>query len=343
MRGIRSVAPETETVCIPMADGGDGTVELFLDAGWQRRTASVHDALGRPLEAHFALEGQRAVVELASASGLALLAPAERDPWRADTRGTGELIRAALDADAREIVVGIGGSATNDAGIGMLRALGARTDPPDALHGIRKIDLSGLDPRLAKTRLLVASDVDNPLCGPSGASAVFSPQKGASREDVARLDAALAQTADAMEAALGRDLRDEPGAGAAGGAGFALLAIGAQIRPGVQIVAELCGLPQALEGAALCFTGEGAIDAQTLHGKTIAGVGRYASRAGVPVVALAGAVDVEAESELGKHGIACAPIAMRPMALEDAMRETETLVSAAAARTMRLLLLAERL
>lgn len=326
-----------------MADGGDGTVDVFLDAGWKRRTASVHDALGRPIEARFALEGTRAVVELASASGLALLAAGERDPWHADTLGTGELIRAALDAGAREIVVGVGGSATNDAGIGMLRALGARTEPTQALHGIRKIDLSGLDSRLAETKLLVASDVDNPLCGPTGASAVFGPQKGASRDDVARLDAALAQTADAMEEELGRDLREEPGAGAAGGAGFALLAIGAKIRAGVEIVADLCGLLKALDGADLCVTGEGAIDAQTLHGKTIAGVGRYASRAGVPVVALAGAIDAEAETDLWKLGIACMPVAARPMSLEDAMRATETLLSAAAARAMRLLLAGERL
>lgn len=326
-----------------MADGGDGTADVFIDAGWQRQTASVHDALGRPVEARFALDGRRAVVELASASGLALLAQGERDPWRTDTRGTGELIRAALDAGAREIVVGVGGSATNDAGIGMLRALGARTDPPDARHGIRSIDLAGLDERLEETRLLVASDVDNPLCGPAGASAVFGPQKGASPDDVRRLDAALAQAADAMQAALGRDLRNEPGAGAAGGAGFALLAIGAQIRPGVEIVAELCGLPNALDGAALCVTGEGAIDAQTLHGKTIAGVGRYASQAGVPIIALAGAVDAGAEADLWKAGIACMAIAPRPMPLEDAMRETEALLSAAAARATRLLLVGERL
>ena len=336
-QGIRSVAPEVEIVCVPMADGGDGTVDLFLDAGWQRKTARVHDALGRLVDARFAVDGERAVVELASASGLALLTADERDPWRADTFGTGELIGAALDAGAREIIVGIGGSATNDAGIGMLRALGARTEPPKALHGISRIDLSGLDRRLAGARLRVASDVDNPLCGPAGASVVFGPQKGASPQDVVRLDAALGQTADAMAAELGRDLRDRPGAGAAGGAGFALMALGAEIRPGVEIVAELCGLPEALDGADLCITGEGAIDEQTLHGKTIAGVGRYALRAGVPVIAFGGSVDPCAEAELWKRGIACLPIAARPMRLEDAMRDAENLLRAAAARAARLL------
>ncbi|MGH7661352.1 MAG: glycerate kinase [Vulcanimicrobiaceae bacterium] len=340
-QGIRRVAPHAEIVSIPMADGGDGTVDVFVDAGWQQQTVGVHDALGRSVEARFALDGGRAVVELASASGLALLAPGERDPWRADTRGTGELIRAALDAGAREIVVGIGGSATNDAGIGMLRALGARTEPPDALHGVRRIDLSTMDARLKETRLTVASDVDNPLCGPAGASRVFGPQKGATPDDVARLDAALAQTADAMAAAIGRDLRDERGAGAAGGAGFALMAIGGKIRPGVDIVAELRGLPKALKGSGLCVTGEGAIDAQTLHGKTISGVGRYASQTGVPVIAFAGAIDAGAETELWKHGIACVSITAGPMRLEDAMRDAETLLTAAAARAVRLLLLEE--
>ncbi|MGH7683096.1 MAG: glycerate kinase, partial [Vulcanimicrobiaceae bacterium] len=226
-------------------------------------------------------------------------------------------------------------------GIGMLRALGARTEPPDALHGVRRIDLSTMDARLKETRLTVASDVDNPLCGPAGASRVFGPQKGATPDDVARLDAALAQTADAMAAAIGRDLRDERGAGAAGGAGFALMAIGGKIRPGVDIVAELRGLPKALKGSGLCVTGEGAIDAQTLHGKTISGVGRYASQTGVPVIAFAGAIDAGAETELWKHGIACVSITAGPMRLEDAMRDAETLLTAAAARAVRLLLLEE--
>src|SRR5579872_2500882 len=265
-----------------MADGGEGTVDLFLDSGARACTANVHDPRGRAITAKFALDGERAIVELASASGLVLEKPAERDPWRADSRGTGELIRAALDAGAKSVVIGIGGSANNDAGIGLLRALGAKTKPADVLHGIESIDLSGVDPRIAHTKLLVASDVDNPLCGPNGASAIFGPQKGAKPRDVPKLDAALAQTADAMARALGRDLRDTPGAGAAGGAGFALLALGAHLRPGVEIVAELAGLPDALAGATLCATGEGSIDAQTLRGKTIAGVARYASQARVP-------------------------------------------------------------
>ena len=320
-----------------MADGGDGTVELFIDAGAERRTACVHDPLGRPIEATFALEGTRAIVEMASASGLVLIKHDERDPWRADSRGTGELILAALDAGAREIVIGIGGSATNDAGIGMLRALGARTTPPDALHGITQIDLAGLDKRLRDVKLLVASDVDNPLCGKSGASAVFGPQKGAKPQDVPKLDAALAESAEAMARALGKDFRDVPGAGAAGGVGFALLALGAELRPGIEIVAQLCGLERVLVGATLCVTGEGAIDAQTLHGKTISGVARYAQRAGVPVVAFGGSIDADAERALWDKGIACAGISAGPMSLEDAMRDTLQLIENATARIARLL------
>lgn len=334
-RGIRSVSPAAEVVLRPMADGGDGTVELFLDSGARACSASVHDPLGRNIIATFALEGERAIVELASASGLVLEKPDERDPWRADSRGTGELIRAALDAGATSIVIGIGGSANNDAGIGLLRALGAKTQPADALHGIERIDLSGLDPRLEKTKLLVASDVDNPLCGPHGASSVFGPQKGAQPHDVPKLDAALAQTADAMQRALGRDLRDVPGAGAAGGAGFALLALGAELRPGVDIIAELCGLAQALEGATLCITGEGSIDAQTLRGKTVFGVARYAAKAHVPVIALGGRIDASAVAALAEVGIVCEPIAPQQMPREEAMRNAVALIEAAAARVAR--------
>lgn len=322
-----------------MADGGDGTVALFVESGARACVARVADPLGRPIGATFALDGERAIVEMASASGLVLLAPEERDPRRADSRGTGELILAALDAGAREIVVGLGGSATNDAGIGMLRALGARTEPAGALHGIASVDFSGVDARLHRTRLQVASDVDNPLCGAAGASAVFGPQKGAKAEDIPRLDAALAQTADAVARALGRDLREVPGAGAAGGAGFALLALGATIRPGIEIIAELRGLAPALEGATLCVTGEGAIDAQTLHGKTVDGVARYAARAGVPVVALGGAVDPAVEPELARRGVVCFPIVTRPVPLADAMREAILLIEAAAARLARAWLL----
>ena len=338
-RGVRSVSPASELVLRPMADGGDGTVELFLDSGAHAHTASVHDPRGRPISARFALDGDRAIVELASASGLVLESPEERDPWRADSRGTGELISAALDAGATSIVIGIGGSANNDAGIGLLRALGAKTVPADALHGIERIDLSGLDPRLRTTRLLVASDVDNPLCGQNGASAMFGPQKGAKPGDVAKLDAALAGTADAMARALGRDLRNVPGAGAAGGVGFALLALGAELRPGVQIVAELCGLPEALRGATLCITGEGSIDAQTLRGKTVFGVARYATQAGVPVIALGGRIDTSVEAELAASGIVCEPILTTPMPLEQAMRDAVALIEAAAARVARTLAL----
>ncbi|MBV8152289.1 MAG: glycerate kinase [Candidatus Eremiobacteraeota bacterium] len=340
-RGIRSILPQCEIVELPMADGGDGTVALFVESGAaEARKARVHDPLGREIDATYALfEGTRAIVELASASGLVLLEPDERDPWHADTRGTGELIRAALDAGAREVIVGLGGSATNDAGIGLLRALGVRTTPPSSVHEIEAVDFSQLDSRLAQTALVVASDVDNPLCGPNGATAVFGPQKGVKPEDVERLDSALARTADAMARALGRDLRDVPGAGAAGGAGFALLALGAKLRPGVEIVAELRGLDRALEGATLCVTGEGAIDAQTLRGKTVAGVGRHAQRCGVPVIAIGGSIERSVEPDLWQEGIAVVPIAMGPAERETLMKDAPALIEAAAARLARSLTL----
>jgi len=220
-----------------------------------------------------------------------------------------------------------------------LRARGARTTPAEGLHAIDAIDLSTVDPRMRATSMLVASDVDNALCGPCGASAVFGPQKGARPEDVARLDAALARTADAIARALGRDLRDVPGAGAAGGVGFALLALGAQIRPGVEIVAELRGLDRALDGASLCLTGEGSIDAQTLHGKTVDGVARHAAARGVPVIAFGGTVEAGVERQLWSRGVACVPTAVGVTTLEEAVRRGRELITASCERVCRALLL----
>jgi glycerate kinase len=306
------------------------------------------------VDATFALEDGLAVIEMAAASGLVLLAPQERDALRASTYGTGELIRAALDLGVRRLVIGIGGSATNDGGAGLLVALGARLLdergmplPPGgaALAALRTIDLSGLDPRLAGAEISVASDVDVPLCGPSGASAIFGPQKGASPEDVRRLDAALAHFADVTARTVsGADHRDDPGAGAAGGLGFALIAfLGARFRPGVELIAELLGLDAALRGADLCLTGEGRIDEQTLRGKTVDGVARLARRYRVPVIAFGGSIDPAAEDELYRRGVVCCiPIVAGPITLETASGEAARLTEDAAARIARFWLAGQR-
>lgn len=302
--GLRVSFPDAEFRLVPMADGGEGTVDAWLNAvrGARRMTAIVQDPLGRPVEAAYAYAPDRAtaVMEMAAASGLPLLSPAERNPLVTSTRGTGELLLHALDLGAREIILGIGGSATNDAGTGLATALGARfldSDgiplPPGggALARLATIDLSGFDPRVRSIRLRAACDVSNPLCGPTGASVVYGPQKGASPADVAALDAALAHLAEGVAAQLGlpADYANTPGAGAAGGLGFGLLAFcRAKLQRGVGIVADSVGLSDKIRGCDLVVTGEGRIDGQTPNGKTPAGVAAVACRLGVPVVAICG-------------------------------------------------------
>ncbi len=291
--GLTAARPGLATVALPVADGGDGTLAAALAAGFQRRAIQVAGPTGRPVAAAIAVRGPVAVVELAAASGLVLL-PDGPDPLRATSRGTGELIRGALDAGCTQIVLGVGGSASTDGGAGLLQALGARlldgagAELPAggaALSRLDRIDLDGLDPRLAGTRVLLASDVDNPLLGPVGAAAIYGPQKGASPADVAVLDAALARWSDVVDpvaAAL-------PGAGAAGGVGYGALAVlGAERRPGIELVLDLIGFHVQLAGAVLVVTGEGSVDEQTLHGKAVAGVADAARAAGVGVVAVCG-------------------------------------------------------
>ncbi len=351
-RGLRRVAGLVEHVtCIPMADGGEGTVDVFLGAGAAAETRVVRGPLGASVNATFALaEHGTAVIEMASASGLLLLAHEERNARDASTYGTGELVRAALDLGAERIVLGIGGSATNDGGAGLLAALGVRfiaaageALPPGgaALARLATIDVSGLDARVARTKIEVACDVDSVLCGPHGASQMFGPQKGASPADVAMLDAALAHFADVTQAAVGRDYRDVPGAGAAGGLGFGLVAyLGASIRPGVDVVAEVRGLRVALAEADICLTGEGRIDDQTLRGKTVHGVARCAREAGIATIAFAGAIDAQVEPLLAESGIACAiPIVDSLMTLDEALRDAGPLLERAATRVGRMLAL----
>jgi glycerate kinase len=309
--GIARVLPEAELLLRPVADGGEGTVAAALRAGYRPWTAHVSGPDGHPVEATIALLAGTAVVELATAAGLGLSPPA---PLTATTRGVGELIVAALDRGARRIVLGIGGSATTDGGAGMLQALGMRlldadgVDVPPGGGGLvllDRVDASGLDPRLAGAELVVASDVDNPLTGPTGAAHVFAPQKGASPEEVAALDAALTRYAAVLRRDLGVDVADVPGAGGAGGTAAGALAVGARLTSGAALVCDLVRLDGVLTGADLVITGEGALDAQTLHGKAPAEVARRARAAGVPCLAVAGVVRLSGE-EVADAGFAAA-------------------------------------
>ncbi|MEG0965882.1 MAG: glycerate kinase [Pseudomonas sp.] len=347
--GLGEVWPDAELVECPMADGGEGTMDAFLAASQgELRRLAVRGPLGHSVEAGWGWlpQSRTAIIEMAQASGLQLLSLGQRDACRSSTYGTGQLISAALDAGARRIILAIGGSATNDAGSGMLRALGLRLldaqDQPlveggQALRQLARLDASELDPRLAQVQLEVAADVDNPLCGSNGASAVFGPQKGASPEQVQLLDAALGHFADHCAALLNQDVRDFPGCGAAGGMGFAAKAfMQATFRPGIDVVAELAGLDQAVQGADLVITGEGRFDAQTLRGKTPFGVARIAKRHGVPVVVIAGTLG-EGYEQLYRHGIDAAfALASGPMTLEQACTNAAALLQARAGDIARL-------
>jgi glycerate kinase len=352
--GWSRIRPDDIVVQRPMADGGEGTlaaVAAALGDAAELRSGATIDPLGRPITADWLLldAGHGAFIEMAAASGLARLSPAERSPGNAriaSTRGTGELIRAALDAGVERITIGLGGSATTDGGSGLLRAIGLRlldgagTDLPDggaALAQLDRIDADGLDPRLADLRMVIASDVTNPLCGPRGAAATYGPQKGADAAAVDELDAALARWGIAIEAATGRLVADIPGAGAAGGTTAGLLGFtSALVRPGVEVVAEVVGLADALEAADLVITGEGRADEQTLRGKTAIGVATLAGPRRTPVVLLCGGLGPGAEAlETATSLTVVQPIVDRPMELAEAMAETERLLVAAAGRLAR--------
>ncbi|PZP23681.1 glycerate kinase [Pseudomonas kuykendallii] len=352
-RGWLQVYADAEIVTKPMADGGEGTVDALLAAtGGERRESPVRGPLGEAVNAHWGwLQDDTAVIEMASASGLHLLTPAQRDARITSSFGTGELIRAALDAGARRIILGLGGSATNDGGSGLLRALGVRfldaegrelEEGGAALARLDRLDVDGLDARLAQVSVEVAADVDNPLCGPRGASAVFGPQKGATAQQVQELDAALRRFGEVAARALGEDHAEYPGVGAAGGLGFAARAfLAARFRPGVEVVAELSGLAEAMQGADLVITGEGRLDAQSLHGKTPMGVARIAKAAGVPVVAIAGSLG-DGYQKLYEVGIDAAfSLVPGPMPLEQAMGEAAVQLRARAADVARLWRLAQ--
>ena len=318
--GWRAARPDDEILLAPLADGGEGTlVAIAAAGGWTWETVTASDPIGRPVSARWlrSSDGTRAVVELAEASGLSRLTMRERDPLGASTLGTGEVIRAVLDAGIRTITLGIGGSATTDGGSGILRALGAEL-------GAESIHLAALDQRLAGVDLRIACDVTNPLLGPTGAAATYGPQKGATPGDVAVLDERLAAYADRLLAATGRDERNTRGAGAAGGTAFGLLSIAGRFQsvvlvPGVDVVMDETGLRDKVAAADLVITGEGRIDAQTAFGKTALGVAQLARAAGVRCIAVAGGVEAAGEAVLWELGAITVGVSEAPMSLEAAM------------------------
>ena len=341
-RGVLKIFPDAEIHKIPIADGGEGTVEALVAAtDGQVRQCEVTGPLGERIVANWGVlgDGVTAVMEMASASGLPLVAREKRNPRTATTYGTGELMRAILDAGLRKIIIGIGGSATNDGGAGMARALGVRfvdamgKELPDggaALAGLASIDLEGLDPRLQETQLTVACDVDNPLCGPRGASAVFGPQKGATLEIVAELDAALWHYSLIAQKTTGRLVAELPGAGAAGGLGAGLLLFTpAVLKPGVEIVLEAVRFSERVEGATFVLTGEGRTDFQTAFGKAPVGVARAAKRHRVPVFCLSGGLGEGADETLSQGIDAVLSICDRPMSLDECMAQGSQLIEAA--------------
>ena len=353
--GWARVRPDDELLRRPMADGGEGTLAAVADAlgeAAERRSVDTTDALGRPIAADWLLldEGRGAFVEMAAASGLARLAPEERTPANAriaTTRGTGDLVRAALDAGVERITIGLGGSATTDGGSGLLRQLGLDLVDADgeelgggggALANIGPASgAAHLDERLERTQIVVASDVTNPLCGTRGAAATYGPQKGADESAVADLDRALAGWGNFIERTTGRLVADLPGAGAAGGTTAGLLGFtGATVRPGVEVVAELVGLADALDHADLVITGEGRADEQTLQGKTAMGIATLARPRGTPVALLCGGLGPGAEALDAATALSVVqPILDRPMDLDAAMADTERLLIAAAGRLAR--------
>jgi glycerate kinase len=354
--GLIKVFPDAEFEILPMADGGEGTVEALIDAtGGQIFKTPVHDPLMRPIESSFGVtgDGVTAVIEMASASGIQLVTSEERDPWITTTFGTGELIHAALDKGCRDIILGIGGSATNDCGMGMATALGVKFLDADgkpvgqgggALEDVARIDMSGLDERIKDTKIMVACDVTNPLTGPEGASHVYGPQKGADPDMVKTLDGNLEQFSRLITQQLGKEVGEIPGAGAAGGLGAGLIAfLDGELAKGVSIVAAKTGLDAAASRADIVITGDGGIDFQTQFGKTPYGVAQAAKKHGKPVIAVAGTVGAGVEELYNKGIDAVISILDRPLSLEEAIQETATLLEGAGEKIGRLLVMGQGL
>ena len=351
-KGIRKVISEVEIRILPMADGGEGTVEALVEAtSGEIRRVRVHDPLMRMRDAFYGIlgDGSTAVIEMAAASGIEMLKEGEKDPSATTTYGTGELIRHALDEGVTKVIIGIGGSATNDGGIGMAAALGARFLDKDGkeagksgkdLKDIERIDLGGLHERVKEVRFEVACDVDNPFYGSEGAALIYAVQKGADEKMARELDEGLEHLAELVQQQLNKDISDLPGAGAAGGLGGGLAAfLNAQLRPGMEIIREVTGLEEAVQWSDLVITGEGKTDRQTRYGKTPAGVTKTAVKYGRPVVLVSGALE-EGYEELYKIGVdVILPLPEKPVSLEQALENAGTYLENAGERLMRMLLL----
>ena len=346
--GVKRVWPDVETVLVPVADGGDGTLRALVDSSvGEVRVARVEDAIGREIDAEWGAlgNGTTAVIEVASAVGLARLAPDEHDVRNSSTRGVGQLFIEALDAGFTDFIIGVGGSATNDGGAGMIQAMGGElTDSSGkdiapggiALADLAHIDISELDPRMAEVNVEVACDVNNPLCGVRGASAIFGPQKGATSEDVQQLDAALANFAEVISKDLNTDVADIPGAGASGGLGAGLMGFfDARLRLGADIVLEAVGLEKHLVDADLVIVGEGQFDRSTVFNKSPVAVAQRAKIKGIPVIGIAGSLGA-GFAEVHDHGIdAVFSLVNRPMSLKAALDDTKRLVAIATEQACR--------
>ncbi|MBP38586.1 MAG: glycerate kinase [Dehalococcoidia bacterium] len=346
--GVKRVWPKAETVLIPVADGGDGTLQALVDSsGGEVRVARVEDAIGRTIDAAWGAlgNGTTAVIEVANAVGLARLDQDERDVRNASTYGVGQLFTEALDAGFTDFIIGVGGSATNDAGAGMIQAMGGKLINADgnvvarggvALSDLANIDVSELDPRMSLANVVVACDVINPLCGPRGASAIFGPQKGATQEDIKELDAALANFADVIAKDLHTDVADIPGAGASGGLGAGLMGFfDARLRLGADIVLEAVNLEEHLKDAELVIVGEGQFDRSTVFNKSPVAVAQRAKRNGTPVIGISGSFG-GGFAEVHEHGIdAIFSLVNRPMSLKEAMGDTKRLVAIATEQACR--------
>ncbi|HWQ74820.1 MAG TPA: glycerate kinase [Syntrophomonas sp.] len=350
--GIYRIFPAAQITRLPLSDGGEGLTETLVAAMTGRMLKQeVTGPMGGRVTARFGVtEDHTAIMEMAEASGLALVPTAQRNPLTATTLGTGELIRAALDQGCRRLIIGIGGSATNDGGAGMAQALGVkmldvqgRDIGPGAagLLELASIDLSAVDPRLSLTEISAACDVTNPLCGPQGASYVYGPQKGANAATVERMDRALARMAEVVKRDLGLDICELPGAGAAGGLGAGLKAFaGADLRPGLDLVLDILQFDALLSaGPDLIITGEGEINGQSLYGKVPVGVARRARKYGIPVLAIAGSIGADAEQVYVEGITALMSIAPGPITRQESMTRAAELVADAAERAMRLMIL----
>lgn len=348
-KGIKKADPSIDIISIPMADGGEGTVDALMDSlGGYKVVVEVKDPLFRKIKAQYGLtdEGKTAVIEMASASGLALLSNSERNPMKTTTYGTGELIRDALERGCRSFIIGIGGSATNDGGVGMAAALGARFYDRDGnaieltgggLLKLDSIDLSEMDPRVGESRFRVFCDVDNPLYGPQGAAYVYGKQKGADAAMTEKLDMGLRRLSEIIQRDLNKNVAHIPGAGAAGGLGAGLMAfLDAKLEKGIDLLMETIGFEERIKGADLIITGEGRMDHQTKYGKTISGIIKAAQKQGIPVVGICGSIG-EGVEELYSEGLnSVFSIINRPMSLQESMDKTSELLASTAENVIRL-------